>query len=138
MAIAKLQELQKAYEWEQTRILAWIDDLNQHNFADNDKVPNPMVAQFYEIWIAYFKEIRASNQAVVNKCEVAIKTGNEETATQAIHFINENYHERPPLEEIQGSTNTNKEKSRYFQAIDEGLKLELRARDEIKDFLNPS
>jgi hypothetical protein len=138
MTIAKLQELQNAYEWEQMRIKAWMDDLNQHSFADNDRIPNAMVAQFHKIWIAYFNEIRASNQAVVDICEKAIKTGLEETATQAIHFINETYHDRPPLEEIQGSTNTNKEKSRYFQAIDEGLKLELRARDEINDFLKPT
>jgi hypothetical protein len=136
MTIAKLEELKKAYEWEQARILAWIDDLNQHSFADNDNVPSPVVKKFYEIWIDYFKEIRASNQEVIVRCAAAIETRDEAEAAKVSEFINSHYHQIKILEEIQRSTGNSREKSRYFQAIDQGLLLEVTARNEIEKFLN--
>lgn len=132
----KLQELQKAYEWEQTRILAWIDDLNQHSYSDNDNVPSSVVKLFYEIWIDYFKEIRASNEGVIEICKKAINDGTPEAASAAIADINKIYHEKQPLVDIQKSSGENRVKSRYFQAIDQGLLLEVTARNEIEKFLN--
>lgn len=135
MTIAKLKELHNAYEWEQTRILAWIDDLNQHSFADNDKIPSAVVKRFYEIWIDYFKEIRASNEGVIEICKGAINSLDQEAASAAIIEINKTYHNKDLLEEIHGSSSKNRSKSRYFEAIDQGLNLELGAREYIEMYL---
>ena len=72
--------LKEAYDWEQDRIKAWIDEMNEY-VTEGDQ-NNPMVIRFMDTWTRYFDEIEASNDDVIAVCQNAIDANNDPDNTQ--------------------------------------------------------
>jgi hypothetical protein len=129
--IPRIEQLKEAYEWEQDRIQAWVDEMN-NNPGDQE---NPMIVRFRETWVAYFDEITASNDAVVATCDDALALQTPEAAFNATRRINRVTHRKASLLPIVDAAQIRKTQSRYFEALDVTLELEDEARDYIERFL---
>ena len=135
-----IQMLKEAYEWEQARLQAWADEMANHPGANT-----PIIREFIRIWKDYFNEIQSSNRAVIDICDAAIAA--RESEASAATMINTDVHNRDILGVVKGATvetctrctaraETSMPTSRYFEALDKTIDLELLARDKIENFLN--
>ena len=134
----RLEKLRDAYSWEQERIDAWLDDL--HNHEDGS---NPMIARFYVTWKAYFKEVKASNQCVIDTCTQGLAAGRAEenqddqraSFIRTIRKINRVEHRKGSVSAISNTANTHRRQSGYFKSLDEVIDLDNEARDYIENYL---
>ena len=145
----RLAKLHDAYLWEQERIKAWLDDLKNHDTALFDRSDNlfdysvdksnPMVTRFRATWMAYFDEVRKSNDWVMGICRAALAQADANVrkveVTQAIRKINRIEHRKGSVSAISNAANIYRRQSRYFKSLDAVIDLENEARDYIEDYL---
>ncbi len=149
----RLAKLHDAYLWEQERIKAWLEDLDNHSQVDFDHPDNefdyttdktnPMVVRFLATWRAYFAEVQASNTAVMGICTAALsaarsKSDPEEQGailTEAIRKINRIEHRKGSVSSISNAANLHRRQSKYFKSLDAVIDLENEVRDYIEDYL---
>src|SRR5215813_334670 len=96
MTIAKITQLKEAYEWEQDRVRAWIEEM-RNNSGDQS---NPMIVRFFGTWLEYFAEIQASNASVIATCDDAIAKNTGAAAFESIRRINRGTHRKAALSPI--------------------------------------
>ena len=134
----RLATLHEAYLWEQNRIKAWVDDLNNHRVD-----ANPMIARFYTTWIAYFNEVTASNAWVIGVCDTALVEARKRSDPKeqaailnpAIRSINRIEHRKGSVSAISNAANIYRHQSKYFKSLDAVIDLENEVRDYIEDYL---
>ena len=135
-----IEILKEAYEWEQARLQAWADEMANHPGANT-----PIIREFIKIWKDYFKEIQNSNNAVIDICNAW--TAGTVTEASATTMINDDVHNRSILldtvkpataqavDQKNARAQTSMPTSKYFEALDKTIDLELLARDKIQNFL---
>lgn len=149
----RLAKLHDAYLWEQDRIAAWLDDLENHpevlaSHPDNEfkyeaDKSNPMVARFYTTWKAYFNEVKESNQWVIDVCDEALVKGRKEPdpgkrkelLVDEIRKINRVEHRKGSVSAISNAVNMHRQQSKYFKSLDAVIDLENEVRDYIEAYL---
>lgn len=132
--IERIQVLQDAYNWEQTRLEAWIDEMN--NSLTTEDVANPMTIRFRDTWERYFLNIHDSNQNVIGLCQESIDAENDSEITRmqkddihekTVRRITQENHRTATIFAISDAAQIRKTQSKYFESLDHALSLEEQA-----------
>jgi hypothetical protein len=125
-----------AYEWEQTRLRNWRDEAMGATTAQ--QLVNPMIARFLETWKAYFREVEASNQSIINRLQNAHAAPAgpvHDPMVDGARAISRNEHRKGSIRTIANAANAHGHQSDYFRSLDAVLDLENEVRDHIERFL---
>jgi hypothetical protein len=126
-----------AYEWEQTRLDNWRDEAVGATPAAL-LAANPMIARFLETWKAYFREVKASNQWIIDSLRPAraAQAGPlHDPMEEAARAISRIEHRKGSIRTIANAANALSHQSRYFRSLDAVIDLENEVRDHIERFL---
>jgi hypothetical protein len=143
--IERIQELQDAYAWEQTRLQTWIDEMTNSLTAEDEA--NPMTVRFKDTWERYFAEIQESNQSVIDICQDSIDAETDMVKTRkqkdsihetTVRKINEENHRSATIFAIADAAQIRKTQSKYFESLDHAIALEAQALGYIARHLEGS
>lgn len=132
--IERIQVLRDAYDWEQTRLRAWIDEMN--NNLTGEDAANPMTFRFKDTWERYFLNIQESNKNVIEICQESINTESDAGKTRkqkddihekTVRMINQENHRSATMFAISDAAQIRKTQSKYFESLDHALSLEEQA-----------
>lgn len=132
--IERIQVLRDAYDWEQTRLQAWIDEMN-NNLTTEDEA-NAMTLRFKDTWERYFLNIQESNQNVIEICQESLdaeidleitRKQKDDIHEKTVRMINQENHRPATIFAISDAAQIRKSQSKYFKSLDHALSLEEQA-----------
>ena len=128
-----------AYEWEQERLDAWRNEAN-HSIDENaDYAANPMTKRFAGTWYAYIREVKKSNESILEALNAAQDAepdpDHPDPVLDGVRALNRVEHRKGTITSISNAANAHRRQSKYFKSLDAVIDLENGVRDYIEDFL---
>jgi hypothetical protein len=135
----RVDTLIAAYKWEQERLDAWRNDANQSIRENRDYAANPMIVRFAGTWNAYFREVKKSNDSIIQALNAAQGAAPDpdhpDPVLDGVRALNRVEHRKGTITSISNSVNAHRRQSKYFKSLDAVIDLENGVRDYIEDFL---
>jgi hypothetical protein len=135
----RVDTLIAAYKWEQERLDAWANEAKQSIRVNAEYAANPMIVRFAGTWYAYIREVKKSNDSIIQALNAAQGKAPDrdhpDPVLDGIRALNRVEHRKGTIASISNAANAHRGQSPYFESLDAVIDLENGVRDYIEDFL---